>query len=88
MDCYVNDGASTSALRSSPEICAFLNRFEKEIEGLPSCNELDITERNETPKTSVAHSDRYSKKFKEFLRAHLLPDDIESMPASRLNLNL
>jgi hypothetical protein len=95
-DADVNGGASTSAVRSSQEICAFLNRFEKEVEGLPSCNdvdelivsELDMTERKETPKTTVAHSDRYSRKFKEFLRAHLLPDDIETMPASRLNLNL
>lgn len=87
--------SSASQFSQSQDICAWLNRFEKDVE-LPTCddvddlitNELDRTERNETPKASLAHSDRYSKKFQAFLCSHGCSDDVALMSNNRLNLSL
>ena len=65
----VNDSPSTSNVQSSQEICAFLNRFEKDLGSLSSCSdiedlvasELDSTEKRETAKSTSAHADRFSK---------------------------
>ncbi len=92
----VNDSLSTSNVQSSQEICAFLNRFEKDLGSLSCCpdiedlvtSELDSTEKRETAKSTSAHADRFSKKFKEFLRQHDMSDDIEFMPESKLNFAL
>ncbi len=89
----VNNSPSTSNVQSSQEICAFLNRFEKDIGSLSCCpdiedlvtSELDSTEKRETAKSTSAHAGRFSKKFKEFLRQHDMSDDIEFMPESKLN---
>jgi hypothetical protein len=70
----VNDSPSTSNVQSSQEICAFLNRLEKDIGSLSSCSdiedlvasELDSKEKIETAKSTSAHADRFSKKFKDF----------------------
>ncbi len=85
-----------SGLASSQSICAFLNRFEKDLEGdvvdanieeVIAC-ELDATESRETPLSTRSQTSRYSEKFKNFLRERSLPDDIETMPDNKLNLYL
>jgi hypothetical protein len=85
---------STSGLTSSQRICALLNRFEKSDAVDPVypdmdeliVNEMDVTDCSEMPKTMLAHAERYSRKFKKFLLKHSLPDNIETMPESKLDL--
>jgi hypothetical protein len=88
----------SSGSQSATEICKFLNSFERSLvasygddkEDMKDFirRELDDTERRETSASCRAQSDRYSKKFKNFLRSHGLPDDIERMSEETLNLRL
>ncbi len=83
-------------MHSSQEICSFLNRFEKEVEEVSQdadlddviIEEMDMTERNETPQSTAAQTDRYGRKFTEFLRSHSLEDNLKAISENKLNLYL
>ena len=83
-------------MHSSQETCSLLNRFEKEVEEVSQdadlddviVEEMDVTERNETPQSTAAQTDRYGRKFTEFLRTHSLQGDLRTMSENKLNLYL
>lgn len=89
------EASMATSLSQSQHICGLLNRFEKapydsnseQFEALIMA-ELDFTERNEAPKSSLVQSDRYSRKFKAFLRDQGLSDSIETMEVGKLSLYL
>jgi hypothetical protein len=66
-----------SALRSSQSICAFLNRFEKDLDeevidadmNEAIADEMDATESRETPLSTRSQTSRYSEKFKSVQRS-------------------
>jgi hypothetical protein len=53
------------------KLVRFRNRFEKEVEEVSQdadlddviIEEMDMTERNETPQSTAAQTDRYGRKF-------------------------